>query len=317
MFVSDLRHFLDLPDDVPMPARRMAEHLGSVVRAATSTKAGSTWETALTCRRRPGNRPCPGHIAVFRADLPAPIEWKCTSCGDEGVISGWQDSYFDLRTPRSGIAKHTETSDILLTEEVAVVLRDLRLLDSACERLVFGARASAAGIVLAASQEDLDELLGFVAAEANHETNRRRRKRLDAAFTALSEALAARKVVTPLPSSVVEREVAIDVSGKWRIFEMDLWDRDALDLVGDAFIDFGPDGTGCFGFIAVTGWMDCRRAEIGGRPGVEFTWDGADEGDQVSGRGWAALEDDRTLRGHIYFHLGDDSGFRAELMSEQ
>ncbi len=36
VFVSDLRHFLDLPADVPGPARRMAEHLTLIVRAATS-----------------------------------------------------------------------------------------------------------------------------------------------------------------------------------------------------------------------------------------------------------------------------------------
>ncbi len=103
----------------------------------------------------------------------------------------------------------------------------------------------------------------------------------------------------------------MDLTGRWRILEMDLWDRDALDLVGPAFIKFSRDGTGSFGFIAVQGWMDCRQAEIDGLPGVEFTWDGADEGDQVSGRGWATLQDDGSLHGHIYFHLGDDSGFRA------
>jgi hypothetical protein len=32
----------------------------------------------------------------------------------------------------------------------------------------------------------------------------------------------------------------------------------------------------------------------------------------VSGRGWAALNPDGALEGHIYFHLGDDSAFRAE-----
>jgi hypothetical protein len=37
-----------------------------------------------------------------------------------------------------------------------------------------------------------------------------------------------------------------------------------------------------------------------------------DEGDDVSGRGWAVLNSDGTLEGHIYFHLGDDSAFRAE-----
>jgi hypothetical protein len=48
-----------------------------------------------------------------------------------------------------------------------------------------------------------------------------------------------------------------------------------------------------------------------GRLCVEFTWEGNDESDPASGRGWAALEEDGSLRGHIYFHLGDDSGFRA------
>jgi hypothetical protein len=189
MFVSDLRHFLDMPDDAPGPARRMADHLGSVVRAATAGKAGTAWVSALTCRRRPGNCPCPGHIAVFRADLPAPIEWKCASCGDQGVISGWEDTYFDLRKPRSERANETN-ADVLLTEEVAATLRDLRLLDTDCERLVFRARSSSEGIILPANDEDLDELIGFVAAEANHETNRRRQKRLDVAFAVLTDALA-------------------------------------------------------------------------------------------------------------------------------
>jgi len=57
--------------------------------------------------------------------------------------------------------------------------------------------------------------------------------------------------------------------------------------------------------------MDCRSCQRDGRPCVEFTWEGDDEGGPATGRGWAALEEDGSLRGHIYFHLGDDSGFRA------
>ena len=59
------------------------------------------------------------------------------------------------------------------------------------------------------------------------------------------------------------------------------------------------------------GHVDCQHVELDGRPAVEFTWDGTDEGDRVSGRGWARLEADGSLRGHIYFHAGDDSGFHA------
>ena len=31
----------------------------------------------------------------------------------------------------------------------------------------------------------------------------------------------------------------MEISGRWSIEEMDLWDRDALDLVQPAFIEFG------------------------------------------------------------------------------
>jgi hypothetical protein len=100
------------------------------------------------------------------------------------------------------------------------------------------------------------------------------------------------------------------LTGRWRIVEMDNWDRDAIDLVGPGFIEFAKKRTGEFGFIAVHGWLDCRWSERDGRPFVEFTWEGNDEGDQINGRGWATLDGD-TLYGHLFFHLGDDSGFRA------
>jgi hypothetical protein len=102
------------------------------------------------------------------------------------------------------------------------------------------------------------------------------------------------------------------IIGRWRITEMDNWDQEAVDLVQPGFIEFDDDGLGGLSFIVVTGELDCRDADRDGRPGVEFSWQGSDEGDDVSGRGWAALNPDGRLEGHIYFHLGDDSAFRAE-----
>ena len=102
----------------------------------------------------------------------------------------------------------------------------------------------------------------------------------------------------------------ITLSGKWRITEMSLWDREAIDLLGPAFIEFRGNG-GQFRFIAVDGWMDCRQGRRNGQPSVDFTWDGNDEGDPASGRGWVLLRQDGSLTGHIYFHQGDDSGFTA------
>lgn len=62
----------------------------------------------------------------------------------------------------------------------------------------------------------------------------------------------------------------MSVVGRWRIVATELWDSDALNLVAPAFIEFGEDGLGSFGFIAVQGELDCRDVTRDGRPGVEF-----------------------------------------------
>ena len=184
MLVSDLNHFLDLPPDTPGPARRLAGHLSDIVRAATAGDAGTAWETALPCRRRPAHRRCPGRMIVLRTEAPAPIPWQCSVCDDEGMISNWEDSAFDLRRRQLTLAE--PVTQIAIAYETAAALRDLQLLDSHCERLVFAIRARNNRAILAATDDDLDELIGFVAAEANHEPNRRRQQRLDAAFDALN-----------------------------------------------------------------------------------------------------------------------------------
>ena len=187
MFVTDLHHFLDLPEDTPGPARRLAEQLGNIVRAATAGDAGTAWESALPCQRRPANRRCRGRLVVRRTEPGAPIQWRCGVCDDEGVISNWEDSPFDLRRRRLAVAG--DLTEIVISEQVAAALRDLRLLDTDRERLVFRIRAAHnGGAVLAVADEDLEELIGFVASEANHEPNQRRQRRLDVAFDALNTA---------------------------------------------------------------------------------------------------------------------------------
>jgi len=49
--------------------------------------------------------------------------------------------------------------------------------------------SSEGGIVLLGDDDDLDELMGCVAAEANHEGDRRRQRRLDDAFQVLNRAI--------------------------------------------------------------------------------------------------------------------------------
>jgi hypothetical protein len=105
-----------------------------------------------------------------------------------------------------------------------------------------------------------------------------------------------------------ERSATV-LMGRWRIIGMDLWEQDDIDLVAPGFIEFGRSHRGSLGFIAVQGGIDWRAVLRDGQPGAEFAW-----GDPVAGRGWTVVEEGGSLRGHIYFHLGDDSGFRAERM---
>jgi hypothetical protein len=188
VMVTDLQHLLDIPPDAPGPAQRLAEHLGGIVRAATAGDPGTAWETALPCRRRPANQTCPGRMVVLRNDAGMPIRWQCSSCPDTGLISNWEDTPFDLR--RWGLTIAEPAHHIAITLETAAALRDLHLLDPDCERLVFSIRGQRDGAVLTATEDDLEELIGAVAAEANHEPNRRRQRRLDAAFDLLNHAAA-------------------------------------------------------------------------------------------------------------------------------
>ncbi len=88
---------------------------------------------------------------------------------------------------RRGLTLTGADNEVLLPAEVTATLRELQLLDIDCERLVYRIRVDGDQAVMAATDDDLEELVGYVAAEANYEPNRRRQRELDAALDALSD----------------------------------------------------------------------------------------------------------------------------------
>lgn len=98
--------------------------------------------------------------------------------------------------------------------------------------------------------------------------------------------------------------------GQWRILDSSAGDREARDLEGPAHLTFERGGRGHLHVVAIEGEIDDRVAEREGGPAVECSWEGADEGDPVSGRGWGVVGDGE-LRGQIFIHRGDDTSFRA------
>jgi hypothetical protein len=111
------------------------------------------------------------------------------------------------------------------------------------------------------------------------------------------------------------RTTPADFRGCWRIESMEVWDREAIDTMGPAFIYFEGSG-GTFRFICVEGDLDCEFGQRGGRPLVQWSWNGQDEMDPASGRGWAVLMEDGTLEGKIFIHHGDSSDFKASKSSK-
>jgi len=105
----------------------------------------------------------------------------------------------------------------------------------------------------------------------------------------------------------VTRKVSKPLCGKWRIVEMEVWDKDFLDMLEPAYIAFDGKGSGEFLFGCVVAGLDCDDAS----DSADFTWSGQDEMDEASGDGGAELQADGSLRGRICFHNGDESSFKA------
>ena len=98
--------------------------------------------------------------------------------------------------------------------------------------------------------------------------------------------------------------------GRWLIVSMNEWDVDYVDEEDEAAIEFEAHNAGQFYFGYVHGEIDYRLTTRDEKPAIEFTWDGHDEMEPAQGRGWAVLEGEE-LKGEIFFHRGDDSGFVA------
>ena len=99
-------------------------------------------------------------------------------------------------------------------------------------------------------------------------------------------------------------------TGTWMIKEMELWDQGFIDLEVPGYFKFNSDNTGDFQFGLVRGFMDYQVESAQGKERIEFTWEGSDEMDPASGRGWASIENGKLV-GRIFFHFGENSSFRA------
>ena len=90
-----------------------------------------------------------------------------------------------------------------------------------------------------------------------------------------------------------------------------MWSQDFIDMETEGYFSFETEELGCFQFGLVQGRIDYRIEKIGDVERLEFTWEGQDENDEALGRGWAIIKNNH-IEGRFYFHLGDDSWFKAQ-----
>ena len=92
---------------------------------------------------------------------------------------------------------------------------------------------------------------------------------------------------------------------------MELWDIDFIDMETEGYFQFDKDEMGYFQFGLVQGQIDYKIERIDEIERLEFSWEGQDENDDAIGRGWA-IRKNAYIEGRFYFHLGDNSAFKAK-----
>lgn len=203
-WVTDMGHFLEdrrLGQDMPTAALNLALHLGAIVAWMTSREAAGVQRTNVRCRRSPGRRRCASEIEAEFESPGAAILWRCPTCGDNGRIDGWQGTPWDRS--KVGAADRAQLEGLVAARRearqridegdqvpVRLTARDNKLLSDLVIDLDYLERLrpipGSTDLIGEYTLDDLEDMLGYVAAEANHTENTRLRTQLDELYDRLS-----------------------------------------------------------------------------------------------------------------------------------
>jgi hypothetical protein len=98
--VRNLRDLLDENGQIPElsdDALELLFFLGEIVEAATLAYYRPMALAGEICRATIDGRKCEGEIEAWVSVETKNIGWECLKCGEEGIISEWADTIWDLR----------------------------------------------------------------------------------------------------------------------------------------------------------------------------------------------------------------------------
>ncbi len=179
-WMTNLTHFIDEHGNLAEDrVGHLARHLARIVESATARRPRAPFHSAIQCRRRPGHVSCPGRILIHRTEIPLGVNWECPWCGDNGHISGWENTHWDLRRCREGEDDDVMIGVAISTEHYAALRagEDHPVID--CPAVIAGAIYHDGEIVLSGNASELDEFQGVIAAEANRTKDLRRQALFD------------------------------------------------------------------------------------------------------------------------------------------
>ena len=167
-WVTDVRDILPCQDAAPKtPASRRAELTRELVEAATSRGVKGSWCSAVRCIARVGRR------------APGQVEWTCATCGERGVITGFEGTELDMS---AYVPPKKKLRTWGFDDEGRAVLLDATTHIPSLRAVV--ARASPAAevqglLLLQATVDELDEIYTLVEQLTDATRSRRRIELLD------------------------------------------------------------------------------------------------------------------------------------------
>lgn len=168
-----------------------SEYLSSIVSAATLAPPGVEVNTMIRCRRRPERKACHGFIRLRLQEDPAQLSWWCPVCADSGVIRNWKGIPWNLSHIRgAAVTNGAEFAELLLTESEFRLLSEIEILEPQARKIVHDATViDGGGMNLLGTMEAIDELMGYIAFEANQEQRKKRQQALNQLFDKINHCI--------------------------------------------------------------------------------------------------------------------------------
>lgn len=97
MWIIDIRHWLNESHTGPAvpQLKKKVERLKEIIVFASSVESFVPTRAFPKCDRRPGRKSCKGKLDVKMISEDQ-IHWICPVCGDEGIVSGWKDLFWNI-----------------------------------------------------------------------------------------------------------------------------------------------------------------------------------------------------------------------------